>query len=87
MVSNAPVRPGVTTTVSSIAAKATRDRMMERVGGAHPAFGPTCGPTCGLEVHAGYGTAKHRTAIEAESPVPGLHRYTFAPIKGRYGIG
>lgn len=69
----------VSIAAASIVAKVTRDRMMERAGAAHPAFG--------LEVHAGYGTAKHRAAIEATGPVPGLHRYTFAPIKGRCGIG
>ncbi|MBC2884530.1 ribonuclease HII [Ochrobactrum sp. CM-21-5] len=61
---------------ASIVAKVTRDRMMIRTGYAHPPYG--------LELHAGYGTAKHRAAIETEGPVPGIHRYTFSPIKGRY---
>lgn len=61
---------------ASIVAKVTRDRMMIRAGKAHPAYG--------LEIHAGYGTLKHRTAIESDGPVPGIHRYTFAPIKGRF---
>ncbi|MCY1375795.1 Ribonuclease HII [compost metagenome] len=61
---------------ASIVAKVTRDRMMVRAGNAHPPYG--------LEVHAGYGTVKHRTAIETDGPVPGIHRYTFAPIKGRF---
>lgn len=61
---------------ASIVAKVTRDRMMARSAAVHPAYG--------FEVHAGYGTAKHRAAIEAVGPVPGVHRYTFAPIKGRF---
>jgi len=60
---------------ASIVAKVTRDRMMDRAGAVHPAYG--------FEVHAGYGTLKHRNAIETAGPVPGIHRYTFAPIKGR----
>jgi len=63
---------------ASIVAKVTRDRMMIRAGLAHPPYS--------LEVHAGYGTAKHRAAIETDGPVPGIHRYTFAPIKGRYSV-
>lgn len=61
---------------ASIVAKVTRDRMMAHSAAVHPAYG--------FEVHAGYGTAKHRAAIEAIGPVPGVHRYTFAPIKGRF---
>lgn len=61
---------------ASIVAKVTRDRMMARSGAVHTPYG--------FEVHAGYGTVKHRSAIEAVGPVPGIHRYTFAPIKGRY---
>ncbi|MDT6940211.1 ribonuclease HII [Brucella pseudogrignonensis] len=63
---------------ASIVAKVTRDRMMIRAGAVHPVYG--------FEVHAGYGTLKHRNAIEAGGPQPGIHRYTFAPIKGRFGL-
>jgi len=66
----------VSIAAASIVAKVTRDRMMIRAGNAHPAYG--------MEIHAGYGTLKHRTAIETDGPVPGIHRYTFAPIKGRF---
>lgn len=69
----------VSIAAASILAKVTRDRMMERAGAVHPAYG--------FQLHAGYGTAKHRAAIETDGPIPGLHRYTFAPIKGRYNIG
>lgn len=61
---------------ASIVAKVTRDRMMARSGAVHASYG--------FEVHAGYGTPKHRAAIEAIGPVAGIHRYTFAPIKGRF---
>lgn len=60
---------------ASIIAKVTRDRMMRRAGLVHLKYG--------LEIHAGYGTAKHRAAIETDGPVPGLHRYTFSPIRAK----
>lgn len=63
---------------ASIVAKVTRDRMMIRAGAVHPSYG--------LEVHAGYATKRHRAAIESDGPVPGIHRYTFAPIKGRFSL-
>ena len=66
----------VSIAAASIIAKVTRDRMMIRTGLLHAPYG--------FESHAGYGTVKHRTAIDAVGPVPGIHRYTFAPIKGRY---
>lgn len=66
----------VSIAAASIIAKVTRDRMMSRAGAAHPAYG--------LELHAGYGTAKHRAAIDAEGPIACLHRYTFSPVKGRF---
>ncbi|MBN9044467.1 MAG: ribonuclease HII [Rhizobiales bacterium] len=63
----------VSIAAASIVAKVTRDRMMARAGFVHPAYG--------LEIHAGYATAQHRAAIESAGPVPGLHRYSFAPIR------
>jgi len=66
----------VSIAAASIVAKVTRDRMMERAGSVHTVYG--------MEVHAGYATARHRAAIESDGPIPGLHRYTFAPIKGRF---
>jgi len=61
---------------ASIVAKVTRDRMMQRAGMHHPHYG--------LEAHVGYATEQHRSAIELHGPLPGLHRYTFSPIKGRF---
>lgn len=66
----------VSIAAASIVAKVIRDRMMAIAGQFHPGYG--------FETHAGYGTAKHRFSIESSGPVPGLHRYTFAPIKGRF---
>ncbi|WP_374829765.1 ribonuclease HII [Paenochrobactrum pullorum] len=66
----------VSIAAASIVAKVSRDRMMEQAGKHHPDYG--------FKAHAGYGTAKHRDTIETSGPIPGLHRYTFAPIKGRF---
>lgn len=63
---------------ASIVAKVLRDRMMARLSGAFPAYG--------FARHAGYGTAAHRAAIEAHGPCP-HHRYSFAPVKGRWSRG
>ncbi|MHC5306616.1 ribonuclease HII [Bartonella sp. LJL80] len=68
----------VSIAAASIIAKVVRDRMMERAGVVYPAYG--------FEKHAGYATVIHRTAIEQEGPVKGLHRYSFAPIKGRFTV-
>lgn len=58
---------------ASIVAKVMRDRMMACCGNHHTRYG--------FEVHMGYATARHRTAIEAHGPVPRLHRISFAPFK------
>lgn len=57
---------------ASIVAKVTRDRMMTR---AHLVF-----PAYGFAMHAGYGTAVHRSSIEQHGPCP-LHRMSFRPLK------
>ena len=61
----------VSIAAASIIAKVTRDRMMERVGLAYPAYG--------FEAHMGYGTKKHRDAITAHGPCP-YHRLSFSPF-------
>ncbi|MDO4540495.1 MAG: ribonuclease HII [Syntrophomonadaceae bacterium] len=58
---------------ASILAKVERDAMMARYGAIYAGYG--------FERHAGYGTAEHRRAIEAQGPCP-LHRMSFAPLKG-----
>lgn len=60
---------------ASIVAKVTRDRMMTACGSHDARFG--------FERHMGYGTARHRAAIECHGAAPRLHRLTFAPLKAR----
>jgi ribonuclease HII len=57
---------------ASIVAKVMRDRMMARAGLVHPAYG--------FEIHAGYGTERHRSAIAVHGPCP-LHRMSFRPLR------
>lgn len=61
----------VSIAAASIIAKVTRDRMMERVGIALPAYG--------FEAHMGYGTKQHRDAIAAHGPCA-YHRLSFSPF-------
>ncbi|WP_192256611.1 ribonuclease HII [Mesorhizobium silamurunense] len=58
---------------ASIVAKVMRDRMMCGCGGHHEHYG--------FEMHMGYATIRHRTAIEAHGPVARLHRASFAPFR------
>jgi ribonuclease HII len=60
---------------ASIVAKVTRDRLMARLGLAYPHYG--------FANHAGYGTAAHLAAISEHGPCP-HHRFSFAPVKGRW---
>jgi ribonuclease HII len=53
---------------ASCVAKVHRDRLMERLGEAHPGYG--------FEIHAGYGTLAHRRAIRRLGLSP-VHRRTF----------
>lgn len=62
----------VSIAAASILAKVMRDRMMAR---AHLDF-----PAYGFAVHAGYGTAIHRAAIQSGGPCP-LHRMSFRPLR------
>jgi ribonuclease HII len=56
---------------ASIAAKVTRDRIMERLAAEHPGYG--------WERNAGYGTAEHRVALKRLG-ITQHHRRSFAPI-------
>lgn len=79
----APILPMATQTVvkgdgkclsiaaASIAAKVTRDRIMEKLSREHPGYG--------WERNAGYGTAEHRAALKRLGITP-HHRRSFAPI-------
>ena len=62
----------VSIAAASIIAKVMRDRMMVRAGLVYPHYG--------FEVHAGYGTDRHRSAIVTHGPCP-LHRMSFRPLK------
>lgn len=61
---------------ASIIAKVERDRYMSLQDDIYPGYG--------FSSHAGYGTAKHREAIEGLGVTP-LHRLSFAPL-ARYRI-
>lgn len=56
---------------ASIIAKETRDDLMKKY---HDEF-----PEYGFASHKGYGTAKHRAALEKFGPCP-IHRMSFAPV-------
>lgn len=62
----------VSIAAASIVAKVMRDRIMARAGLVYPDYG--------FEVHAGYGTDRHRSAIATHGPCP-LHRMSFRPLK------
>lgn len=62
----------VSIAAASILAKVMRDRMMIRAGFVYPEYG--------FEIHAGYGTDRHRSAIVTHGPCP-LHRMSFRPLK------
>jgi len=56
----------------SILAKVTRDRIMKDMHEKYPEYG--------FVDHVGYGTQKHRDALQTYGPCP-IHRKTFEPIK------
>lgn len=58
---------------ASILAKVARDTYMEKLGEKYPDYG--------FENHAGYGTAKHRKAIEDLGVIKGVHRLSFKPVR------
>lgn len=58
---------------ASIVAKVMRDRMMTRCGARDGRYG--------FEVHMGYATVRHRTAIASHGPITRLHRVSFAPFR------
>ncbi len=62
---------------ASIFAKVIRDRWLMLLDRKYPQYG--------FAKHKGYGTKAHIAAIEQYGPCP-EHRFTFAPIKGRFTI-
>ena len=63
---------------ASIVAKVTRDRLMMRVGLAHPGYG--------FERHMGYSVPEHFAALNRARPRV-HHRRTFAPVAEKLGRG
>ena len=61
---------------ASIAAKVTRDKMMEEADQRYPGYG--------FARHKGYGTAEHMGNLERLGPCE-IHRSSFAPIKHLIG--
>ena len=61
---------------ASIVAKVTRDRLMARLGLAHPGYG--------FERHMGYCVPEHVEALARLGPTI-HHRRGFAPVAARYG--
>jgi ribonuclease HII len=61
---------------ASIVAKVTRDRLMMRLGLAHPGYG--------FERHMGYSVPEHFAALERLGPTI-HHRRSFAPVAACYG--
>ena len=61
---------------ASIVAKVTRDRLMMRLGLAHPGYG--------FERHMGYSVPEHFEALERLGPTI-HHRRTFSPVAVAYG--
>ena len=59
---------------ASIVAKVTRDRLMARIGLAHPGYG--------FERHMGYSVPAHSEALDALGPTI-HHRRSFAPVAAR----
>jgi ribonuclease HII len=62
---------------ASIVAKVTRDRLMARLGLAHPGYG--------FERHMGYSVPEHFQALERLGPTI-HHRRSFAPVAALLGL-
>ena len=62
----------VSIAAASIVAKVTRDRLMTDYGRRYPHYG--------FHIHKGYGSEKHRKAIEMYGPSP-IHRKSFSGVK------
>jgi len=67
----------VSIAAASIVAKVTRDRLMMRVGAAHPGYG--------FERHMGYSVPEHFAALQRLGPCI-HHRRTFSPVRVAEGI-
>ena len=68
----------VSIAAASIVAKVTRDRLMTRLGAAHPGYG--------FERHMGYSVPEHFEALSKLGPTI-HHRRSFAPVSALYAVG
>lgn len=59
---------------ASVLAKTARDAFMVELDGQYPGYG--------FAAHKGYGTARHRRALDELGPCP-QHRFSFAPLLAR----
>jgi ribonuclease HII len=67
----------VSIAAASIVAKVTRDRLMTRLGAAHPGYG--------FERHMGYSVPEHFAALQRLGPTI-HHRRSFAPVAEALGL-
>lgn len=58
---------------ASILAKTSRDDLMLELDATHPGYG--------FARHKGYGTSAHVEALRQHGPIPGVHRFSFAPVR------
>ena len=66
----------VSIAAASIVAKVTRDRLMRRIGAAHPGYG--------FERHMGYSVPEHFAALQRLGPCI-HHRRSFSPVADAHG--
>ena len=59
---------------ASIIAKVSRDRQMQDFDTRYPEYG--------FAKHKGYGTKEHLLALSRYGALKGVHRYSFAPVRG-----
>jgi ribonuclease HII len=64
---------------ASVYAKVLRDRYMIKLAEKYPKYG--------FELHVGYGTATHKSALEKHGVLDGVHRKSYKPIRKIVGAG
>ena len=62
---------------ASIIAKVARDKQMRELDVVYPEYG--------FARHKGYGTKAHMHALQELGPIPGVHRFSFAPVRRATG--
>jgi ribonuclease HII len=64
----------LTVAAASVIAKVTRDRLMVELHQLYPVYG--------FDLHKGYGTRRHQTALAEYGPCP-IHRLSYQPVARR----